>query len=244
MFYKVLLKMSRHRNHDFKSLACRLPDKHSLIHELRDIVNRQELIEILWPPREVDEWNNDELDAFRINPHDISRVYYFYSGLLYDMYGRMSYKGRYLYFHLNVILHNESWNRRTILGGKIYLTYEAEVFLKSVIDDDCGPLKIWKMMTEDGMEVDEPTIFDFDKKRLWSYHKVPTLKFGLPTLKFLCHLAVYKHRETLKPYADMIPGLSKGINHFIKFREARDHHEHSMEYVEDEEDLQMSSDED
>lgn len=231
----VLSIMANPESCEFKSLTCRLPDKDALIHELKDIVNKQEFIEVLCPPRETTEWDEEELDLFCLNSNSINRIYYFYSGLLYDMYGRMTYNQRYLYFHLNVILNNESWNRRTILGGKLYLTYDAEVFLKSVIDDDCGPVKIWRMMVEDGLQIEEPTIFDFNKKRLWSYYKVPTLKVGMPTLNFLCHLAVYKNQEILKPYVDLIPGVSRSINHFIKFREARDHHEKSMEYEEEEE---------
>lgn len=102
-------------------------------------------------------------------------------------------------------------------GGEIYISLDAQVFLKSVLDQKYDIQKIWRAMVDDGYNVEQPSEYDLKPMRLWH---------STPMLKFLCHMAVYNNKEYLKHYNQVLPkSLVDCVDEFIKLRVTRDHHD-------------------
>lgn len=176
------------------------------------------------PPCESDEWDIEELVKFDIDVNKIDRLYYFKeylpcSSCLYskavDMYGRIDHKGQHLYFNMFVAVF-ESYPNVTI-RRKRYLTFDAQMFLKSILEKECNSEEIVKLMIEDGLVVEEPSIFDLVCKPDWCRLG------GVPTLSYLCHMTIYENQDLLHHYTTIMPNsVKKALEKFIKFRETRD----------------------
>lgn len=215
---------------DFRSVDSDLLTAFNLYAHFHGILEEQESFEFLCPPWETSEWDDQELNLFVIDIDAIDRVYYYTVGLAYDsctmaLYGRIDTTERFLYFHLYVLLDIEDH----VVKGKVYLTYDAKVFLKSIIGavEGCNFKGICKIMVRDGLLDEKDTRFhENDDDDVLQCGEEP------PTLLFLCHKAVYENQKLLKPIAECIPGVAKSVKQFIKlrkFQETCNHHQKCMQ---------------
>lgn len=215
-------KMSAKPYPNFRSIDSKIKDSVALHNKIGKFLDQSLCFENRCPPWEADEWDIEELKDFKVSTYMIDRIYdyqcRFFLGAENDcvfLYARMPYKGRSLYFHMCFLIGGNFWSN--VKGVKTYLTFNAQVFLKSVIGGTCDTREIRKLMVEDGLEVDEPTTFDlYDQWDWW--------KRGAPTLNFLCQLAVYENRNQLKHRTEFLPcTVAKDLEQFVKVRETIEH---------------------
>lgn len=228
----------------FRSLDPRIKTVEDIWELVGDALCNQEKLNKKTSPWEMVEWETDELECYVVYHGRIDRVYYIYEdggfgvGIQrYQLLGRMRYGSRMSYFTL-VASCDDFFDYH--VWGYIYVTFDPQIFLSSVVRQDQNPHAIWTMMMEDGLKVHEPSPFDLIPVRVW--RDTPTLKYlchqTTPTLKYLCHQTIYKHRDILTDEAvkTLPPLVVNNIEEFIKIRDTRDHYELEGEYEGDESD--------
>ena len=165
-----------------------------------------------------------ELKLYKLNVMKIDRVYYTYGhdglgiGCLdYKLLGRMRYGFRMSYFALEASCDSTRFGLNCQGKGYIYVTFDPQIFLKSIVKPDQDPHKIWTLMQEDGLKVYEPTQFDLLPEGEWT---------SAPMLEYLCHLSIYKHTSILADEAAkaLPPLLAGSVEEFIRTRDTRDHY--------------------
>ena len=216
---------------DFKSLDPRLEVPEDIWDVVGEALPWQKLFIRKTSPWEMVEWEPGELESYTVEDDRVDRVYYIYGfdgfgvdGRDYTLLGRMRYGSRMSYFALEAGCDFTGFDCQG--GGYIYVTFDPQIFLKSVVTSCQNPHKIWRFMVEDGLKVDEPTPFDLVPVRLWK---------SVPMLKCLCHQTVYNHQETLAHEAarNLPKTLADSIEEFIKTRTTRDHYSGEREYEDD-----------
>lgn len=206
---------------DFKSLDQRVVVPDDILEVVAEAMGYQYMFTKRTSPWEMVEWTEGELNSFNIDKNKIDRVYYIYgfdtgvSDRNYTLLARMRYGPRKAYFILNAGCDFTGFSCQG--GGEIYVTFDPQIFLKSIVTSEHRPHDIWTSMVEDGLAVDEPTPFELLPERLWS---------SAPMLKYLCHQAVYNHQDTLAPEAaKTLPKiLADSVDEFIRTRTTRDHY--------------------
>ncbi|KAK7085973.1 hypothetical protein SK128_026342 [Halocaridina rubra] len=176
------------------------------------------------PRGEENLWNPNELLEFDLNLDMIDRVYHhtykvaipprsFLDCGLGDLYGRMEYKSKCLYFYAHfAIVHT---GISTIIKTVLYLTYNVELFLRSVIDSNCDLEDICKSLVDDRVIVDDPRMFDCFSGDKWSECRVRRLRY-------LCLFKVQNNIDLLKNYKDVLPhSLGKEVEEFLALCDAR-----------------------
>ena len=74
-----------------------------------------------------------------------------------------------------------------------------------------NPDQIYKSLREDGYHVQEPDLLHKVHPKFWN---------NAPMLKYLCHTAIYKHRDVLPHFKDELPTiLANSVNDFIKIKD-------------------------
>ena len=216
---------------DFKSLDPRVEVPEDIWDVVGEALGWQKLFIRKTSPWEMVEWGPGELESYMVDDDGLDRVYYTYEfdghgvgDREYTLLGRMRYGSRTSYFALEASCDFTGFTCQG--GGYIYVTFDPQIFLKSVVTPRQNPYKIWTFMVEDGLKVDEPTPFDLVPVRLWK---------SVPMLKYLCHQTVYDHRDTLAGEATkVLPRiLVDSIEEFIRTRTTRDHYSGEGEYEED-----------
>ncbi|KAG7177512.1 hypothetical protein Hamer_G025157 [Homarus americanus] len=172
-------------------------------------------------PWEMCEWRDGELEDFEIDLEVVDRLYYIshcddgVSGRDFEFAGRMEYNGRHVYIKMSAGCDYTGFECQG--GGEIYITFDPQIFLKSIITNEYQPHDIWGVMAEDGLQVEEPSSFDLLQSKAWN---------NVPMLKFLCHMAVYDHKDTLTHYPYNLPRpVAASVEEFIRTRETRDHYD-------------------
>ena len=213
---------------DFKSLDPRIKTAKELLVVVGEALTWQELFTRKTPPWEMVEWETDELKCYEVHANRVDRVYHIYvddgDGVghrRYILLGRMRYGSRMSYFALEAGCDFCGFICEG--GGEIYVTFDAQIFLKSVVRPSQNPHAIWTLMLEDGLKVHEPSPFDLLPVRRWK---------GVPMLKYLCHQTVCKHRDILADEAArVLPKLlADSVGEFIRTRSSREHYESEGEY--------------
>ena len=185
---------------------CMLP---SLLH--------QSLFERRTTPFECNEWDYKELQEFEINTEIVDRIYYINAstGYCYQMITRMDYNFTPLYVEIVAICCCIGF--RCHGAGFIFVSRDANLFMKLVLSPllERTKARIYKSLAEDSisMEMEE----EEDKYSTYSRE----IRKTLPTLKYLCHEAVYLNREILRRYSSVLPKiLIKSVDEFIKTNDA------------------------
>ena len=159
-----------------------------------------------------------QLNNFKVNVEKIDRLYYVYRQnhvyedgtvyeeyIMFDLLCRMEYKGVLYYVELWAIC------RYSFNNGMIYLSREANEFAQVV-----GRKRrfyenketIYASLREDGILFEE---IEYDDNKI-------------PTLKYLCHDAVYENERILQNnyYTSLLPRvLSKSVKEFVKIKRAK-----------------------
>ena len=207
---------------DFKSLDPRIKVAKDIWDVAGVALAWQELLPKKNPPWEMGEWEPGEFERYEVHANRIDRLYYIYGfdgfgvhNSCYTLLGRMRYGPRITYFTLEG---NFKFTRSSRQGdGYIYVTFDPQIFLKSVVKPDQNPHKIWALMLEDELKVHEPSPFDLLPVSLWK---------TVPMLEYLCHQTICNHKDVL---ADEAAGtlpklLADSVEEFIRTRSTREHY--------------------
>ena len=98
-------------------------------------------------------------------------------------------------------------------GGVIFVSSDANLFMKIIVRFEREKHLIYKSLAEDGIEVEEQHEYDLFSRMLWN---------NPPPLKYLCHEAVYLNKELYDYYPNLLPKiLSESVTEFIKTEEAK-----------------------
>lgn len=148
-------------HYNFKSV---LPEV-TCAEDMEDLIGTaicyQYMFEKRTSPWERCEWSEGELEAFEIDLEAVDRLYYIYhcddgvSGRDFEFIGRMEYKHRYVYIKMSAGCDFTGFDCQG--GGKIFLTFDARIFLKSAMEQHYQPHLIWESMVQDGLDVEEPS---------------------------------------------------------------------------------------
>lgn len=214
--------MSSSNNNNFISLDASVTNPDGIADSLGEALAYQYLYEKRTSPWERASWDEDALDDFEIQVDMIDRLYHIHhyddgvSGRDYELVVRTVHKEKVIYAKLTAGCDFTGFECQG--GGEIYVTLDAQIFLKSVLTKDINLHGIWKSMVDDGLEVEEPSTFDLLPTRAWN---------NVPMLKFLCHMKVYDERDKLRERAALtLPKiLAQSVDEFLKTRETRDHHD-------------------
>ncbi|XP_068206570.1 uncharacterized protein [Palaemon carinicauda] len=172
-------------------------------------------------PWEMTEWDYDDLQTFKIDLEEIDRLYHVYfsddgtSGQDYQLIGRVEHKGQPLYVELVASCDYTGFDCRG--GGVIFVSRDANLFMRLVLTSDCKKDLIYQSLEEDGIEVEAQTEYDACGRMFWR---------NPPMLKYICHQAAYEHRARLQPQLSSLPKcLIISVDEFIKFNDAKDIYE-------------------
>ncbi|XP_069972496.1 uncharacterized protein [Penaeus vannamei] len=212
-------KMNTHPH--FKSIVETVNSAEEIDDLIGEALTYQDMLDKRTSPWEMHCWSQEELQNFRIKLSNVDRLYHihFFDDHLEErkfvLVARILYKERHVFVQLIAGCDFTGFHCRG--GGEIYISLDAQVFLKSVLDQKYDIQKIWRAMVDDGYNVEQPSEYDLKPMRLWH---------STPMLKFLCHMAVYNNKEYLKHYNQVLPkSLVDCVDEFIKLRVTRDHHD-------------------
>ncbi|XP_068206571.1 uncharacterized protein [Palaemon carinicauda] len=204
-------------NADFISIDPEVTDADTLCDFVGGALMYQYMFERRTTPWEMTEWDYDDLQAFKIDLGEIDRLYYVYfyddgtSGQDYRLIGRVEHKGQPLYVELVASCDYTGFDCRG--GGVIFVSRDANLFMRLVLTSDCKKDLIYQSLEEDGIEVEAQTEYDACRRMFWR---------NPPMLKYLCHQAAYEHRAKLQPQISSLPKcLANSIEEFINFNEAK-----------------------
>ncbi|XP_068237560.1 uncharacterized protein [Palaemon carinicauda] len=212
--------MSDETHPDFKSIVDCVTCVDDINEYVGTALHYQQIFEKRTSPWERAEWADDELENFQVLAEHIDRLYHIHhfddniSGKEYELIARMDYQGRSVYVRMSAGCDYTGFECQG--DGEIYVSYDAEVFLKSIITGECNQHGIWKSMIDDGLDVTEPTEFDHQKHWGWN---------DTPQLQYLCHEAVHANQDQLQYYDEVLPGaISNSVTHHMKVKDTYDHY--------------------
>ncbi|XP_066943580.1 uncharacterized protein [Macrobrachium rosenbergii] len=202
---------------DFKTIHPAVTDADGMDTYVGGALTYQHMFERRTTPWEMDLWDHDELQSFNINLEDVDRLYYIYfhddgvNGQEYRLIARVEHKGLPLYVELMAGCDFTGFDCQG--QGVIFVSRDANLFMKLCLTAECERDLIYQSLTEDGIQVEEQTEYDACRKMFWT---------TAPMLKYLCHQAAYEHRAKLWPQFSSLPKiLANSVDEFIKFQEAK-----------------------
>ena len=186
-----------HRN--FKSVDPNVYDAESMNYYVYEALIYQFMFERRTTPWEKDLWNYDELQAFTIKLEEVDRLYYIYyrsdvDGKEFKMVARVDHKGQSLYIEMNASCDFTGFDCEG--QGCIFISSEANLFMKLIMTSDLEVERISQSLEEDGIKME--TLDQFDRySHLGRRH--------VSMLMYLCHQTIYDHRDTLEKHIVSLP---------------------------------------
>nr|BDT62228.1 MAG: hypothetical protein [Penaeus semisulcatus majanivirus] len=207
---------------DFISLDASVANRSDIVDLVGEALHFQYLFEKRTSPWERASWDDQDLEDFKIQADMIQRLYYIFhsddgvSHRGFELAVRTVHKGKVVYASMTAGCDFTGFECQG--DGEIYITCDAQIFLKSVLNTTIDLHGIWKSMVSDGLSVEEPSPFDL--LPMWQWNNVPMLKF-------LCHMKVYDERDKLRELASLVlpKTLAQSVEDFLKTRETKDHHD-------------------
>ena len=203
---------------DLKSVDPNIRDADDILEYIYGALEYQWMFDTRTTPWERDQWDDKELQNFKIMVEYIDRIYHiwFYddgvTGQEFRLIARMDYGGQHLYVEMNA---NCDFTGFDCQGqGNFYVSRDANLFMKTVLNKACKSHLIYKSLQEDGIICEEQTEYDSVKRMFWR---------NPPLLKYLCHESVYKNQNLLNSYyPKVLPNLLViSVRDFIKVKETR-----------------------
>ncbi|CAL4105611.1 unnamed protein product [Meganyctiphanes norvegica] len=196
----------------FRSIVSTVHNAQDIEELIGEALIYQHMFEKRTSPWEMQTWDYEELQDFKLKLKRVDRLYYInhfddqVSSRTFEILLRMTYKKEKIFVHLSAGCDFTGFDCQG--GGEIYITRSANIFLKSIVEEHHDPQSIYNSLVEDGYKVEEPTQFG-----------------GAPMLKFLTHQAVHDNRDTLSYYPEVLPSiLTDSVTDFIQVQETRYHH--------------------
>nr|BDT63581.1 MAG: hypothetical protein [Pasiphaea japonica whispovirus] len=176
-------------------------------------------------PLEKSTWGEQELKKFRFDVKSINRVYFIYhfddgvSGHKFEMVARMLYKGEHVYVQLKASCDFTGFDCEG--HGVMFVSKDANLFIKLILTDKHPKGLIYQSLTEDGIEIDQMDECSWNTKYMYCH---------APTLKFLCHKAIYKNKNKLQHYSSTLPNvLKQSVDKYITFNEAKESYDNNWQ---------------
>ena len=147
---------------DFKSIIPSVQNAEKMNHHLGEVLYYQYTFERGTTPWEMYQWDYKDLLAFEIDLERVDRLYHIevfkYEDpdrikYLYEMIGRMQYKGEPLYIELNASCNSTCFEYDG--EGNIFISRDANLFMKHVLKSNNKKDLIYKSLADDGIEVKE-----------------------------------------------------------------------------------------
>lgn len=202
---------------NFKSVDPNVPNADIMDDYVGGALQYQCMFDKRTTPWEKTLWDDTELENFKIDLEVVDRLYYIYqfddgvNGREFQMTARMDYKGRKVYIELVAGCDYTGFDCQG--GGVIFISLDANLFMKLILTEEYQSDLIYKSLAEDGIETEEQTEYDTCSRMRWT---------NAPMLKFLCHMSVYDNRKSLEHYPRVLPKILKdSVRDFIKTRDAK-----------------------
>nr|BDT62969.1 MAG: hypothetical protein [Trachysalambria curvirostris nimavirus] len=189
---------------DFKSLCPSVKCQDDIGEMIGEALSRQYPGAARTPASEIDKWDASDLLNFEVDPRLINRVY-FIDEFDFKLVARQIYKGRALYLHFEAFFYY-NYDRyegldldkdNAYFSVRLYVTFDAQILLNSVLDHTHDLEGILRSMVDDGY---------VDKNSWYFYSRFPHLRRTTSKLLYLCLEAVYIRWGELKEQATA-PGI-------------------------------------
>ena len=216
-FFKHSFDM-KNTHHDFKTVVNGVKDACDMEQYVGYALVHQYSFKKKTTPWEM----HDDLQKFKIDLEKVDRLYYIYhtedaGDQEFSMVARMDYKGQKLYFELDANCDYTGFSG--IGGGFIFVSSDANVFMKVVLKSNFNIDCIYQSLSDDGIDFEEQNEYDRADNIFW---KNP------PKLKYLCHQAIYDHKSNLEAHFVNLPTILKdSVNDFIRMKDAKKNYEYS-----------------
>ena len=150
-----------HHTPTFKSIVSNITSFEDLNYYMGEAIKFQGTFDKSTTPWEQQEeiWPGDTLQKFKIDLQKIDRVYHIdyydtaiYGGREYELIARMNYKDKPLYVYLKAECEYTRFDSEGV--GYIYLSYDADTFMKTVLTDYRNVDPIYDLLLTDGIYVE------------------------------------------------------------------------------------------
>ena len=196
----------------FKSIVSNINTQEDIDDALCLPLSYQYMFEKRTSPWEMKDWDHDDLINFTIEPEKIDRLYHMVANdedpnfRSWELCCRMEYNEEQYFVEMYASCDYTGFDCQG--GGHIAITKLSDFFLENIVTIDQNPIKVYKSLKEDGYDVQEPDLLHKIHPKFWN---------NTPTLKYLCHNAIYKHRNELAHFKDKLPKiLANSVDDFIK----------------------------
>ena len=203
---------------DFKSVDPRITCRKDIKYMIREALMFQRMFHKRTSPWEIKKWDYDKLKNFKIEPDNIDRLYYIHHedncyGRNFHLVARAVYeKGPPLYVELDASCDFTGFDCQG--GGRIYVSWDADIFMKTVLHERFPIDQIYDLLLADGADVDRISKYDTMWRRKFTAQ--------VPMLKLLCHRAVKDFQIPENYYRQVLPPiLSNSIYDYVKTEDAR-----------------------
>ena len=196
---------------NFKSCNPNIKSWEDISDKLGYPFNYQYMFDKRTSPWEMENWDQDELNAFVIEAEKIDRLYYLADNdedqncRSWEICCRLEYKGE-KYF-VDMVSNCDYTGFDCQGGGTIYITKLPDFFLENIVTLDQNPMQIYEALLEDNYNIQQPNMLHKMNPIFWN---------NTPMLKYLCHITVYKNRDKLSHFKEVLPKiLANSIDDFI-----------------------------
>ena len=197
--------------HTFKSIVPKVTNLEDLEYGMSYVMDYQTMLDKSTTPWEQKHlWPGDTLQKFEIDLEKIDRVYHMVrvdnSDQEFELIARMSFaddRPLYVYLRAYCLYPGFDFNG----WGSIYLSFDADIFMKTILTDSHNIDLIYESMIIDGISVERRTKEDIAGKS--------SSPFGL---QFLCQRAVIDHNLS-KEYLPVM--MANSLDRFVKSEAAR-----------------------
>nr|BDT62996.1 MAG: hypothetical protein [Trachysalambria curvirostris nimavirus] len=201
---------------DFKSICTDITSADDVSNKIGYALVHQYMFDRRTSPWEMGHF--EDLEKFEIDLEKVDRLYFIHSyndvsGSEFEILARMDYRDEKAYVHLIASCDFTGFDCQG--GGCIYVSLSANVFTKVMLDSRHNPDAIYQMLREDGIAVEEQLEYDRLSRWRWS---------SAPMLKYLCHMAISKNKDTLRNvYKHCLPRiLAESLDEFIRIQECKE----------------------
>ena len=237
-------------HHNFKTVNPKFSHAGSIYNYIEEALSNQHRFDKITTPWEKKQWDELELQNFKINVEDIDRLYYIYHfdddqrTKRYKLVVRMKYSGggyrdsnihkqqqedEHNHLYVELFARYDIFNPCMMSQKQvIFVSRDPNLFMKLVLKNKCQKPLIHQFLAEDGIIIDQQQT-DYDAgvdstvfwKNGWDYIRV--FWNNPPSLKYFCHQKVCDNKTVLNDcYPKILPKmLSNSVKDFIIFQEAK-----------------------
>ena len=199
----------------FKSIVPHISTQEDIDDALGHPLSYQFMFDKRTSPWEMSDWDEEKLQYFVIETSKIDRLYHITANdsdpnfRQWELCCRMHHEGEKYFVEMYANCDYTGFDCQG--GGFISLTKLPSFFLENMVTIDQDPDRIYHSLKDDGYEVIKPDFLHKMHPKAWT---------NPPMLKYLCHLHVYDHKDTLGHYKDVLPTIiAKSVDEFIIVKE-------------------------